>query len=509
MSKDVKKLLFLAGGLLLLTVLVVKYVDTRANAISGQYTNICGTGTSATGNGCGKGCDVKSGTCQGGKATVVKYTCNGKHNECRDNESSFSNTQSLGNVSCGTTVQIDVFSKNCRNNGQWVCNTSDLQDYLVWYSGDCSSSNPKPIPQKTCSDQGSKALLFKKPGENNWVNGSEFSSKIAINQTFEVNCFAQNGTALLTDAKIEVKGPDSKTTQLSKTGELRNYKINKDGTYAFRCISQSIANCEASGSLKVAAPVKETSSKGGTSSVITTAARTDSTHTSTCSELRIVSGNNALVPATTTLKARGSDSLGSIQRYKFIFGDGKVEESSSDEINHRYDVSGNFNARVEMKDSKGNWISSSNCETKVTVKAAPIESHKSACSDLKVTITNSGKAPATATYTISGYDTKGDVRGYKLDFGDGEIKESSSGQFEKIYTQATTYKVKAYVKDTNDNWVDGNNNCQKTIYITGESLTKQPETGTPTIMGIAALISGASGISLRVLANKRYNTKRA
>ncbi len=111
------------------------------------YTNVCGQGyeVNTSGHSCNHGCDLHSRTCSSNHQTVVKYTCQGRVGECRSQESSFATSHSVGNTTCGHSVQIDVFNKNCRTgDGQWQCQAGDLLDYFVWYTGDCPTAAPKP-----------------------------------------------------------------------------------------------------------------------------------------------------------------------------------------------------------------------------------------------------------------------------------------------------------------------------------------------------------------------------
>ena len=264
---------FIRGILSIFVFIVLSLsISPKAYALSygsGVYTNICGTGTAATGNSCNRGCDTGNGSCSSGGQNVVKFTCDGRQTECRSNESTFSTSQSLAGSACGKTVQIDVFNKNCRIGG-WTCSDSDVQDYMVWYSGDCQS-NPTPTPTPT--------------------------------------------------------------------------------------------------------PAQPTPTSTPTSTPTPTPTPTP-TQTSSCDSLVVASGNNNTVPANVTLRARGTDSAGSISRYRFYFGDGRTEESTSAEITHRYESSGSFTARADVLDSRGAWKSSNACETNVSVQSSVMQSHK-------------------------------------------------------------------------------------------------------------------------------------
>lgn len=347
---------------------------------------------------CNRGCNTGSGSCSGSGNRVVKFTCEGRSAECRQNESAFAQSYSLAGTTCGQTVQIDVFNKNCRPAGTWVCNDADLQDYFVWYSGDCQSPSPTTTPMPTSSV---------KP-----------------------------------------------TTTPTHT------------------------------------PPTPTSSPKPTRTPTPTA----QTHLSSCDQLSVISGNDGLVPANVTFRVRGSDNLGNPTGYRIFFGDGQQSENSNPEISHRYETSGNFLVRADIKDSKGVYRSSSQCETRVTVKPLPIESHKSDCADLFITNGNQQPAPATGGFIISGYDNKGPIKKYRLDFGDGQTLEGDTAKFEKLYKTPGTYTIRGYIQDSTNNWKGGTGNCQKTLYVQTKPLTSQPKTGTPTWFTFFGLGSGLASL---------------
>ncbi len=348
---------------------------------NGVYTNLCGTGLVASTDTCNRGCNTASGSCTSSSPHVVKWTCDGKLTECRGDETSFSTSQTLSGTACGKTSQIDVFDAVCRVNGNWVCSDRDhLQDYMVWYSGDC------PLPTST-------------------------------------------PTPTITPTPIPIV-------------------------------------------------------------------------VSSCDSLSIVSGNNSLVPANVTLRARGSDNRGNIQSYRFFFGDGKQEETTNPEIIHRYESSGTFVARVDIKDSQGVVKSSATCETTVTVQASPIESQKSDCSDLFITEGNFTRAPTTAKFVVTGFDNKGSIKRYKLDFGDGTSMESQSNTFSKRYNTAATYTVRGFILDSLNNWKGGSGSCEKSFYVATRPLASQPKTGTPTEISLLGLASGAFAYALYLYRKK-------
>lgn len=216
-------------------------------------------------------------------------------------------------------------------------------------------------------------------------------------------------------------------------------------------------------------------------------------HKSSCDALEVTGGNNQNVPTKVTLLAKASDNKGNIQKYQFYFGDGEKVETPDREVTHEYDASGRFMATVYVQDSTGKWITSNRCEARVTVKPSSVESHKADCSDLFLTVDNSGRAPATVSARVTGYDNKGDIKQYKVDFGQGAEQKSDDNTLDHRYDTAGTYTVRAYIKDSKDTWHGGDEACKKTITISGAAMTQQPKTGTATwftLSGVAASVSG-------------------
>lgn len=467
----------------LLAFFVFKTDIQAVNYGSGVYTNICGTGLEASANKCNAGCNLSSGSCSKATNRVVKYTCDGRQTECRSNESGFANSHSLAGTACGKTVQIDVFSKPCRDgNGNWTCSDSDLQDYIVWYSGDCQQTG------ETCQDQKPIDTQFRVASEGgDWINGSKMSSKnLSAGTQVDVNCFAKNGSALLKDSVIDVRKPNGQTERVSNTGELRGYQLADTGTYSFNCSSTAFDNCSNQDSFRV----RPGSTPRPTPPI---------DQKSSCDELSIVSGNDQTVPAKVVLRGKGSDNYGNISRYRFYFGDGQNTETDAAEVTHTYESSGTFMARVDVRDTRGRWISSDRCEARVKVRPNPVESHKSGCSDVFITSDNNGQAPSNVTFKVTGYDNKTDIKRYKLDFGNGIVKEADGQVFEQRYETAGTYAIKAYIQDSEGNWKGGDNSCKRNLYVNTKPIKSQPSTGTPTLVSLVGFGSGLASLTLYML----------
>lgn len=450
----------------------------------GTYTNLCGTGHTANAHTCNAGCNTNSGSCSAPGEYVVKFVCDGRQGECRSNESGFSSYHSVGGVSCGKTVQIDVFNKNCRAGGGWSCGDNDLRDYIVWYSGDCQNNpppqNPPSTDTNTCAAWMPVNTQMRVSGESSWVSGGEISNRnLKTGSKIDVNCFAKNGSTLLKDANIIARRPNGTEERVSTTGELRNFSLDQNGGYQFICRSTSLSSCEDSDSMFVYAQ-----------------------NPAICSGLSIVSGQDQTVPSTVRFRASGTDPAGNISEYRFHFGDGAYQQTTSTEIEHRYESSGSFAVRAYIKDARGQWITSDSCTNTVNVKPSNIESHRSDCSDLFITEGQDQQAPVTAKFNVTGFDNKGSLQQYKIDFGQGVVKEQSGSQFEQRFDQAGTYTIKAYVKDSKGEWKGGSGNCQRNLYVRTTPLTTQPKTGTPTDFTIFAITSGFIG-SVMVLGRKK------
>jgi hypothetical protein len=120
-----------------------------------------------------------------------------------------------------------------------------------------------------------------------------------------------------------------------------------------------------------------------------------------------------------------------------------------------------------------------------------------------VTANNGGRAPSTVKFTVTGYDNKGSVSQYKLDFGNGVVKESEGQTFEQLYDKSGTYVVRGYIKNSKGEWVT-NDTCKRTMTIgSTQPLVVQPSTGTPTFLPILGISSGAIGMGLELLRRRR------
>lgn len=78
---------------------------------------------------------------------------------------------------------------------------------------------------------------------------------------------------------------------------------------------------------------------------------------------------------TVEFKANGYDTAGYIQEYQFDFGDSssgpQIVTQTGSSATHRYDNPGNYTARLQVKDSRGVWKTSSKCEVNINVASRP------------------------------------------------------------------------------------------------------------------------------------------
>lgn len=101
-----------------------------------------------------------NGSCEVGSGEFpFRFECDGRVADCRQNESYSS---SVGGASCGKSVQIDVFNKDCRptkNAGDpWLCGGTEtggpldgnIQRYATWYTGDCPGGTTPPTGGPQC-----------------------------------------------------------------------------------------------------------------------------------------------------------------------------------------------------------------------------------------------------------------------------------------------------------------------------------------------------------------------
>lgn len=382
---------------------------------------------------------------------------------------------------CGR-IQYDFGVNGVGTIGGWVHN----------FGSDCPAQvQPTMVPSReTCQDYlpvNTQFRISRWLRDDPWLSGSDLQD-LKPGEVIDVNCFAKNGTALLPDARIEITTPVGTLTR--DGAELRRYRLAHAGDYSFRCVSTTLEPvCADTDRLSVGVATTPTPTR------TPTPVPTGVEHRASCDSLRVVSGGGAMAPASVEFETRASDNLGEIRRYRYHFGDGTVEEGER-RMSHRYQTGGKFRVWVEVLDSRGNWRTSDECKTDVSLTTAPFVSHQSACTGLVIVSGNNTQAPARVVMEVSGFDNKGEIQKYRLDWGDGLVQEQGDRRFEHTYQMAGTYAVKAYVRDSKGEWVNGTGACHKSVQVLTKPVTKQPDTGAPLWALSLTGLSGMGGVGL-------------
>jgi len=119
-----------------------------------------------------------------------------------------------------------------------------------------------------------------------------------------------------------------------------------------------------------------------------------------------------------------------------------------------------------------------------------------------------GTAPLTVKFTGSGFDEDGDIKRYRFDFGDAsdgqpQVWEQEGAEAGHRYQNPGTYTASLSVQDSRNNWRDGQNDCKKTIKVSGvpqvlggSTVKELPKTGSSIWTGLFLITFGASGLYL-------------
>jgi len=241
MRHNIKYLIFF-----ILTVISTSFIFAAPASASG-YTNICGNSLpgqgqylpSGTAHRCPGGqvnttCNPSTGQCSG-SGTVVRFTCNGYSQECRSNGEEGTNTsKSVFGGSCNQTVQVDVFSINCRNSdGSWkteCANGSAMLGFMVYHV----SCDPTPTPTGTtnaCPDVNAR-FEVKLTGQSAFLTQSGSyplssleSLKYTVHQGIWPNISDYNGVAF-------ISGPTGQSTRTGVQSMIAwPHAINQAGNY--------------------------------------------------------------------------------------------------------------------------------------------------------------------------------------------------------------------------------------------------------------------------------------
>lgn len=198
-----------------------------------------------------------------------------------------------------------------------------------------------------------------------------------------------------------------------------------------------------------------------------------------CEELRVVSGNNRFVPTTVTFAARASEKA---DAYHFYFGDGQEQISASPQVNHVYNVSGTYTARA--------IVGTSSCQNIFSLLKSPLESQKSGCSNVFILGGSTQAAGANVKFLVTGFDNKSGIKTYKIDFGNGQVKQNNANNFDLTFDAPGTYVIKGYITDSKGVEKGGTEGCLTSLSVTGTPIQIQPATGTPTWFTVIGVLSG-------------------
>jgi hypothetical protein len=92
-----------------------------------------------------------------------------------------------------------------------------------------------------------------------------------------------------------------------------------------------------------------------------------------CSELQIVSGQDASASAQVQFRLATIDTNTKIARYKLAFGDGTQEENTTNSFTHRYQNPGTYTAKGWVQTQDGTWNSDETaCGAQVRVASGPM-----------------------------------------------------------------------------------------------------------------------------------------
>jgi hypothetical protein len=119
-----------------------------------------------------------------------------------------------------------------------------------------------------------------------------------------------------------------------------------------------------------------------------------------------------------------------------------------------------------------------------------------------------GTAPLTVKFTGSGYDKNGDIKEYEFDFGDAsdwqpQVWKTTDSEAGHRYMNPGTFTASLKVKDQDDQWRNGNDDCKKEIKVTSKpqvlaaSAPKGlPETGLPGMVLFGSFVGGPLGVAI-------------
>lgn len=119
----------------------------------GEYTNLCGSGTSATFYSCPANCNIQEGWCETREGQFIYASvCSGRKFWCLPlNQGPFTGRKFLTDFAqpgSNLTVQINVIGRLCSGEFRWLCGLIGLlpqvKGFMVWYSGPLTPTINQP-----------------------------------------------------------------------------------------------------------------------------------------------------------------------------------------------------------------------------------------------------------------------------------------------------------------------------------------------------------------------------
>jgi len=120
-----------------------------------------------------------------------------------------------------------------------------LSAFVVWFSLSGSSKSQELRGQaygdsSTCADAPvNTQFRITREDLDPWLSGEQLHPKVG--EYIDVNCFAKNGAALLSDSQLSATlttsngSPAPLTLPTSTTAQLRHYQVTQAGRYIFTC----------------------------------------------------------------------------------------------------------------------------------------------------------------------------------------------------------------------------------------------------------------------------------
>jgi|GEM_PF-934349 len=206
-----------------------------------------------------------------------------------------------------------------------------------------------------------------------------------------------------------------------------------------------------------------------------------------------------------TFTAKASAQNETIQSYVFDFGDNNTQtvttsNTTATSKSHTYsqtDVEQDLTAKVSVNGSNDTNVTSSNCQTTVTIPPKQEKKPALACVSLKPTTTDN----KTFTFTAAAQTTGQSFTSYTFDFGDGNSQTQSNNVSQHTYAHPGTFTASftATSPDGTTMLIDA---CKASVTVPTPPPVL-PNTGAGDIVGIFSLASVAGGIFYQLVLRKK------